>query len=116
MQITSLKTGLIVALGAGCGALARFILLIWVNPATPEALALAVTFAVNLTACYAMGYFAPGPFWGVGFLGGFSTLSAVALASSHSSVLWAAFIITLGLVSATLAWMAEDASRVKHHV
>lgn len=116
VHFKSLQTGFTVALGAGLGALARFIVLIWVGPTTPEALSLATTFAVNLAACFAMGYFAPGAFWGVGFLGGFSTLSAVALASSHESVLWAAFIITLSLTTATLAWLAGDATRVRHRV
>lgn len=113
MHLRFLQTGFTVALGAGLGALARFIVLIWVGPTTPEALSLALTFAVNLAACFAMGYSAPGAFWGVGFLGGFSTLSAVALASSHSSVVWAVFIITLSLTSATLAWLAGDATRVR---
>lgn len=112
----ALRTGLIVALGSGLGALARFLLLFWLNPTTPEMLAMSVTFAVNLAACFAMGYFNPGPFWGVGFLGGFSTLSAVALASAHSSAAWALFIIALCLSTATLAFLAGSSTRTHAHV
>ncbi|WJY98217.1 CrcB family protein [Corynebacterium fournieri] len=115
MHFDDLETGLFVGLGAGLGALARYIVLIWVNPSTPEALALTVTFAVNLIASYAMGLWRPGAFWGVGFLGGFSTLSAVALAATTNSPLWAVFIIVLSLVTATLAWLAGDATRERQH-
>ncbi|OAA17230.1 hypothetical protein Caferm_04720 [Corynebacterium afermentans subsp. afermentans] len=89
--------------------------LIWVSPTTPEALALTVTSAVNLVACFAMGLFQPGPFWGVGFLGGFSTLSAVSLTAVSDSPVWAGFIIALSLTTATLAWMAGDATRGHRH-
>lgn len=115
MQFDDLETGLTVALGAGLGAVARYLVLVWVSPASPEALVLAVTFAVNLLACFAMGLFRPGAFWGVGFLGGFSTLSAVALAATSNSPLWAVFIIVLSLTTATLAWMAGDATRRHRH-
>ncbi|WJY59542.1 CrcB family protein [Corynebacterium afermentans] len=115
MQFDDLKTGLTVAYGAGLGAVARYLVLIWVNPSTPEALALAVTFAVNLVACFVMGLFRPGAFWGVGFLGGFSTLSAVALAATTTSPLWAVFIIVLSLSTATIAWLAGDATREHQH-
>lgn len=115
MHFEDLETGLTVALGAGCGAVARFIVLIWINPTTPETLALALTFAVNLSACFAMGLFQPGPFWGVGFLGGFSTLSAVSLTAVADSPAWAGFIIVLSLTTATLAWMAGDATRERRH-
>ena len=110
MQFDDLTTGLSVALGAGLGAVARYLVLIWVSPTTPEALALTVTSAVNLVACFSMGLFQPGPFWGVGFLGGFSTLSAVSLTAVSDSPVWAGFIIVLSLTTATLAWMAGDAT------
>ena len=93
MQFDDLTTGLSVALGAGLGAVARYLVLIWVSPTTPEALALTVTSAVNLVACFAMGLFQPGPFWGVGFLGGFSTLSAVSLTAVSDSPVWALSLI-----------------------
>ena len=115
MQFNDLTTGLSVALGAGLGAVARDLVLIWVNPTTPEALALTVTSAVNLVACFAMGLFQPGPFWGVGFLGGFSTLSAISLTAVSDSPVWAGFIIVLSLTTATLAWMAGDATRGRRH-
>ena len=115
VQFTSIQTGLTVALGAGLGAVARYLVLVWVSPDTPEALALFVTFAVNLTACFAMGLFRPGPFWGVGFLGGFSTLSAIALTAIIRSPAWAGFIVVLSLCTATLAWLAGDAVREHHH-
>lgn len=115
MQFDDLTTGLSVALGAGLGAVARYLVLIWVSPTTPEALALTVTSAVNLVACFTMGLFQPGPFWGVGFLGGFSTLSAVSLTAVSDSPVWAGFIIVLSLTTATLAWMAGDATRGRRH-
>lgn len=113
VQFTSIQTGLTVALGAGLGAVARYLVLVWVSPDTPEALALVVTF--NLTACFAMGLFRPCPFWGVGFLGGFSTLSAIALTAISRSPAWAGFIVVLSLCTATLAWLAGDTVRERHH-
>jgi len=115
VRFDDLTTGLSVALGAGLGAVARYLVLIWVSPTTPEALALTVTSAVNLVACFSMGLFQLGPFWGVGFLGGFSTLSAVSLTAVSDSPVWAGFIIALSLTTAPLAWMAGDATRGHRH-
>lgn len=115
MRTDSLPVGLEVALGSGCGAVTRSLLLFWLNPATPEMLALTATFGVNLVACFAVGYFDPGPFWGLGCLGGFSTLSAIAVASAHTSPLWAVVIIALCLITATLAYLAGSAARTHAH-
>lgn len=111
MRDTPLATGLSIGLGAGVGATARALVLLAVSPDSPQMLALAVTFAINLVACFAMGRFQPGPFWGMGFLGGFSTFSAVTLACAHTTPIDAAVIITLSLTVSVLAWFAGDALR-----
>lgn len=111
MQLSPVREGLSVGIGAGVGALARYLILLALSPGSPEEIALALTFAVNLAACYAMGRWAPGPFWGMGFLGGFSTLSAVALASAHETPGSALVTITLSFTTAMVAWFAGDAVR-----
>ncbi len=98
-------------LGAGAGATVRELVLYLAGPSSPEALILAVTFAINVSACFAMGLVQPGPFWGMGFLGGFSTFSAVALACAPMPPLLAWFIISLSVAVAVAAWLAGDACR-----
>lgn len=67
----------LVGLGAALGALARW--------AVTEAVgaSLAATLVINVLGCAAMGYFRPGPFWGTGVLGGFTTMSAYALLTAQ---------------------------------
>lgn len=112
---TGLGTGLSVGLGAGFGAVARFAVVLIAGLSSPEALVLAVTFAINCAACFAMGLIAPGPFWGMGFLGGFSTFSAVALACAHMHPLLAWFTISLSIGVAVVAWLLGDAIRSYRH-
>lgn len=69
----------LVGLGAALGSVIRW--------ALTEAVGvdLAVTLAINVVGCALMGYFRPGPFWGTGFLGGFTTMSAYALLTGQQS-------------------------------
>lgn len=64
---------LLIGLGAALGSVIRWALTGAVG------MDLASTLAVNVIGCGLMGYFRPGPFWGAGFLGGFTTMSAYAL-------------------------------------
>ena len=52
-------------------------MLLYAAPGSTAALALA--FAVNIAGCFAMGLYKPGPLWGAGFLGGFTTFSTFSL-------------------------------------
>ena len=75
---------LAVGLGAALGAVARW--------ALTDAIGvdLWMTLAINVLGCAALGYFRPGPFWGTGFLGGFTTMSAYALLTAQQSASMAA--------------------------
>ena len=53
-----------------------------------------------------MGYFAPGLFWGTGFLGGFTTFSAYAVFSLTRPV-----YLTVTLVTCIGAWAVGWAAR-----
>ena len=59
MHNDAFATALAVGLGAGLGAVARQLVLLAAEPGTTAALAL--TFAVNIAGCFAMGLWKPGP-------------------------------------------------------
>ena len=73
--------------------------------------ALALTFAVNIAGCFAMGLYKPGPLWGTGFLGGLTTYSAISVAAMQSHALTALIIVVLSYATAVAAWLAGDAVR-----
>lgn len=82
-----------VGLGAALGALLRWALTETIGPD------LWLTLAINAAGCAALGYFRPGPFWGAGVLGGFTTMSSYALLTAQSPApLAAAYtVLTAGL-------------------
>ncbi|WP_291313385.1 CrcB family protein [Corynebacterium sp. UBA2622] len=103
------KDPVLVGLGASLGASARYLVFLGAPLAGIEVHVL--TAVVNALACFAMGAFAPGRFWGTGVLGGFSTLSAVSLAAAQSTPAGAAATLGVSLVTCLGAWFAGDAAR-----
>ena len=55
----------------------RYLLLL--PAAAGSGMEIALVLALNAIGCAAMGWFKPGPFWGMGVLGGFTTFSAFSL-------------------------------------
>ncbi|GAB3947020.1 fluoride efflux transporter family protein [Corynebacterium tapiri] len=92
-----MKDGLVVALGAGLGATARF----WLSSLLDAPLS--ITLAINLVGCFAFGLFRPGPFWGSGVLGGFTTLSTFALLAADLPTGTAIFYVLLTMVGSVAA-------------
>lgn len=113
MHNDAFATALAVGLGAGLGAVARQLVLLAAEPGTTAALAL--TFAVNIAGCFAMGLWKPGPLWGTGFLGGLTTYSAISLAAMQSQALTALIIIVLSYATSVGTWFAGDALRERRH-
>ncbi|MGV0435358.1 CrcB family protein [Corynebacterium ureicelerivorans] len=97
------RTALFVGLGAGLGAVARHLVLLAAAPGTAAALAL--TFAVNIAGCFVMGLYKPGPLWGTGFLGGFTTFSAISVAAFQSHALTALAIVALSFATSIVSYL-----------
>lgn len=85
--------GMAVGLGAALGAVARWALIETIGSD------LWVTLLINVVGSMALGYFQPGPFWGSGFFGGFTTMSAYALLTAQLGAAEAAgyTVLTVGL-------------------
>lgn len=92
----SIKIGAAAALGACCRYLLGLIV--------PAADGLAALLLVNTLGCLLMGWAKPGPIWGTGFLGGFTTYSTflVAIVTGH----W--WVLPAGTVCALAAWWLGD--------
>lgn len=102
-------TALAIASGAALGAVVRHVIVLGATLGSTSELAL--TFAVNIAGCFAMGLFKPGPLWGTGFLGGLTTYSAISVAAMKSHALTALIIVVLSYATAVAAWLAGDALR-----
>ena len=107
------RTALTVGLGAGLGAVVRHFVLLYAAPGSTAALAL--TFAVNIAGCFAMGLYKPGPLWGAGFLGGFTTFSAVSVAAAQSEAAAALTIMLLSFATSIAAYLLGDTLRERRH-
>lgn len=101
------KDALAVGLGAGLGALTRFAVTSAV-PAGSVSVQVATTLIINIIGCFAMGAYKPGLMMGVGFLGGFTTFSAMAVAAVQSSAAGALVIVGLSFLGCVCAWLAGD--------
>ncbi|MBF4547176.1 CrcB family protein [Corynebacterium afermentans subsp. lipophilum] len=107
------RTALTVGLGAGLGAVLRHLVLLTAAPGTTAALAL--TFAVNIAGCFAMGVYKPGPLWGTGFLGGFTTYSALSVTAMRSSALVALVIVALSFATSIVSYLLGHTLRERRH-
>lgn len=77
--------------------------------------ALALTFAVNIAGCFAMGLFRPGPLWGTGFLGGFTTFSAISVAAMQSDAIVALGIVALSFATSIVAYLLGHTLRERRN-
>ena len=108
------RTALTVGLGAGLGAVLRHLVVLYgAAPGTTAALAL--TFAVNIAGCFAMGLWRPGPLWGAGFLGGFTTFSAVSVAAMQSDAIVALVIVALSFATSIVSYLLGHTLRERRH-
>lgn len=97
-----MKQALIVGAGAGCGAAARQMLTLALAGGLWPLL------VINVLGSAAMGWAKPGPFWGAGFLGGFTSFAAFALLASQQPAAMAATYVTLTVVGCPVAYLAGD--------
>ena len=88
-------------------------MLLYAAPGSTAALAL--TFAVNIAGCFAMGLFKPGPLWGTGFLGGFTTFSAISVAAFQSHALTALVIMVLSFATSIVSYLLGHTLRERRH-
>ena len=77
--------------------------------------ALALTFAVNIAGCFAMGLCKPGPLWGAGFLGGFTTFSAISVAAVQSDAIIALLIVALSFATSIASHLLGHTLRERRH-
>lgn len=94
-----LRNASVVGLGAAIGASARFLL-----PDNPLTLLL-----INTSGALATGLFQPGLFWGMGILGGFTSLSAFIAAPQSLPYAAATITVTIG------GWLLADRIRTWTH-
>ena len=106
----SFKEPLGVGVGAGLGALARFAITAAV-PAAGLVGAFGIPLVINIIGCFAMGMMKPSAFLGVGFLGGFTTFSALAVTATQSSALTAAAFMVVSFIACVGAWLLGDRVR-----
>ena len=109
MQTDQLSTGLLVGLGAALGASLRHMVTLYAG--SGDTSAVIAMLVVNMLGCAAMGYFKPGPFWGTGFLGGFTSYSIVAATALEFTMLGALIYMVITFSACIASWLAGDALR-----
>lgn len=105
----ALKEGLAIGFGASFGALARFAFTPLMAPEPPAEII--IVFVINFIGCFLMGRFDPGPFFGRGMIGGFTTFSAVTFLAMQSSALVALMYMGGTMLVGLAAWELGDAFR-----
>lgn|GEM_PF-143487 len=106
---TAFKEALAIGFGASFGALARFAFTPLIAPEPPSEIV--IIFVINAIGCFLMGFFDPGPFWGRGMIGGFTTFSAVSFLAMQSSAFIALVYMVSTMLVALAAWELGDALR-----
>ncbi len=93
--------------GAALGAVARLLLFgLLGGSAVPLLL-------INIFGSALMGYLRPGPFWGTGVLGGFTSFATFTALSLAMPATGAAAYVALTLLGCVGAWWVGDAARRK---
>lgn len=113
LRIIESNQPLAVGVGAGAGALARYLLtagFLAVLPTAPH-VAFLVTLSINVVGSFAMGYFRPGPLLGTGFLGGFTTYSAFTVAAAQATAPTALAYVLCSVVLCIAGWWLGDSAR-----
>lgn len=106
-----IKEGLLVGVGAALGALARYgLLFAFVPLGFPGFFSseVVLTLAINVLGAFIIGLIPPSPFWTTGFLGGFTTFSAFALAAAQSSLMETVLLIVATFVLTVGAYLLAD--------
>lgn len=105
-----------VGIGAGLGALARYLMtatLLFSAPFSGVTSEFLIALTINAIGCFAMGWWKPGPFLGTGFLGGFTTFSAVMGAATQTTFIAALSFIVISFVVCVGTWLLGDALSAK---
>lgn len=101
----SLKAALYVGCGAALGSMVRHATILTLGPSF-----VTITL-INICGCFAIGAMKPGPFWTIGFLGGFSSYSTylVMTYQAHNAV-----YLVVEVIFCMGAWFLGDV--VHQHV
>ncbi len=96
------REALTIGAGASAGALARFCVDVLLGVGMWPLL------AVNVLGSLLMGALRPGPFWGTGVLGGFTSFSTFAVLTTDSSPALAGAYVTATVTGCVGAWLLGD--------
>ena len=96
---------LIVGCGAAFGALARYALTLALAGGMLPLL------LINILGSAAMGYWKPGPFWGTGFLGGFTSFATFAFFTTQVPAGMAAGYVAATIIGCVGAYLVGDKLR-----
>ncbi|MBD8031175.1 fluoride efflux transporter family protein [Corynebacterium gallinarum] len=94
--------GMSVGAGAAVGACARLALTMQFGDGLWPIL------AINMLGSFLMGRYRPGPFWGTGVLGGFTTFSAFAVMLVDAPLPHAVTYLTVTVVGCVAAWLVGN--------
>lgn len=95
----SLKNALIVGCGAALGSMARQGTVLLLGPSF-----VTITL-INICGCFAIGAIKPGPFWTIGFLGGFSSYSTYLVMTYQAE---SAIYLVSEVIFCLGAWLLGD--------
>ncbi|MGV0421687.1 fluoride efflux transporter family protein [Corynebacterium simulans] len=93
---------LVVGSGAALGAVARYFLSSLLGGGMIPLL------LINVLGSALMGYFKPGPFWGTGVLGGFTSFATFAFLTSSVTAAQAGCYVLATVVGCVMAYLLGD--------